>query len=129
MIQPKRKQRKVIGIQNGLKVFTKLQGKKKLNPFTEKQRAIQLEWSKVVQQKSKDLNFICQWCGRQGQPTKAGISRNCLTGHHIIKRRFGIHTYENAFICHWLCHDYIETHGVNVVEYPSKLVWEKRNGG
>ena len=122
-----KKTRKVIGEQNGLKIYSKLQAKKRINKITLKQKLMNEEWSKNVKQKCKDLNFICQWCGLKGLPTSAGLSRNCLTGHHIIKRRFGINTYENVYVCHWTCHDFIETHAIKVEVYPNKEAWEKRN--
>jgi hypothetical protein len=130
-----KKPRKQIGIRNGLKIFSKLQVKKipknktQIKQVSERQKIINREWSKVVQQKCKDLNYICQWCGKEGLPSKSGIHRNCLTGHHIIKRRFGIHTYENAFICHWRCHDFIETHNIKVEIYPTKSAWENKEKG
>jgi len=132
MIQ-NRPKRIAIGKLNGIKIYKKLTGKAKLkankhiNKISQKQKYINSEWHKNVQQKCEDLDFTCQWCGKKGLPTKSGIRRNCLTGHHIIKRRFGVHTYANVYICHWLCHDYIEIHNVSVLKYPTKLDWEKRN--
>ena len=132
MIQNRPKRVK-IGEQNGIGIYKRLTGKTKLktktpiNQKSQKQKYIDSEWHKNVQQKCIDLDFTCQWCGKKGLPTKAGLSRNCLTGHHIIKRRFGIHTYENVYICHWNCHDWIETHNIKVERYPALKDWENRD--
>jgi hypothetical protein len=111
--------KKLLGIRNGLKIFStlktysKLEATTALNPITDKQKKINATWKEITDQKSKDLDYICQWCGLPG---KRDAGFNCLTGHHILKRRFGVHTYDNDFVCHLLCHSFIEDHSVDVTK-------------
>jgi len=99
------------GKQTPLKRKTPLNVYKGLNPVSDRQRAINALWKAITDQKAKDLNYTCQWChlpGRRDDPF------NPLEGHHIIKRRYNIHTYENCFVCHRLCHNFIEINNIDV---------------
>lgn len=132
MLHEKERERKLIGNHNGLNIFSKLKSKsvlkskKHINKASERQKERNRIWSEVTNQKITDLNFHCEWCGRLGQRTG---TENFLSGHHIIKRRFRIDTYENCYISHWItCHSYIENNGIDVRIFPNKLAWENRNG-
>jgi len=90
----------------------------RIKPISDKQKKRKFEWLKVTIKKATDLGFLCQWCGQTGS---LNHSFNPLGGHHIIKRRYRIDTYENCFICHWAtCHDYLERHPLIKLEYPDK---------
>ena len=96
---------------NGVKGMKKV----RINPISDKQKEKNKQWKAITDRKVKDLNNICQWCGRFGW---------LLDGHHIIKRRYGIDTYENCYICHRLCHGFIEDNNVDVRIYKSKEEYE-----
>lgn len=97
--------------------------RKKSKKQTEKDK----HWKEVTNQKAKDLSFRCQWCGQLGTRVWNENPWQYLSGHHKIKRRFNIHTYENCYLCHVLpCHHFLETLGVDVREYPTLAVWELR---
>ncbi len=73
------------------------------------------KWREVTDQKAKELNNTCQWCGQYG---RRDDPYNPLDGHHIIKRRYGVDALENCFVVHRImCHpeaDKVE------LEYPDK---------
>ncbi len=99
-----------------LKGYSPLKAHKGLNKVSTKQKVINELWREITDQKAKDLNYICQWCHLPG---RRDDDFNPLDGHHTIKRRFGIHTYKDCFICHRLCHNFIEENNIDVSEYPS----------
>ena len=88
-----------------------------------KQKEKNKHWKEVTNQKASDLHYLCQWCGKLGDMLIMDTSF-CLDGHHIIKRRYNIHTYKNCYICHRLCHCFIEDHNIDVGVYPNKKAWE-----
>lgn len=98
-----------------LRRYTPLKSYKGLNPVSDRQKLINALWREITDQKAKDLNNICQWChlpGRRDAPF------NKLIGHHIIKRRYQLNTYENCFVCHRLCHNFIEINNIDVAKHP-----------
>jgi len=99
-----------------LKSFTPLRAHKGLNKVSAKQRAINKLWRGITGQKAKDLNYICQWCHLPGSRDD---DFNPLDGHHIIPRRFNVHTYENCYIIHRLCHNFIKENNIDVAKQPS----------
>ena len=121
--------RKPIGKRNGLNIYTRLATKTKLKAnkpmklITPKQQKINHNWAKVTEQRTIEEKNICQWCKQPGN--RSGW--NPLTGHHIIKRRYNIHTKDNCYVVHWNEHQYIENNSIDVSVYPNKEAWEKRN--
>ncbi len=81
-----------------------------LRKQSDKQREKNYNWHKVTLEKWGELNHVCQWCG---QPTRMP------DGHHIIKRRFNIHTKENCYVVAWTCHSFIELYGIDVTTCPT----------
>lgn len=77
----------------------------RINPISEKQKAKNKLWAEITNQRARLLNFICEWCHKRGSRI---AEFNPLNGHHIIPRRYNIHTPENCYLCHDLCHDEIE---------------------
>jgi hypothetical protein len=126
---------KAIGERNGLKIYTRLTTKKplrsstalkshkKINSISAKQRERNKNWREITDKKCVDTGFICQWCGEYG---KRDDDFNPLDGHHIKKRRYMIDTYENDFICHRLCHQFIEDNGIKVEVYSNKIAYDNR---
>jgi 5-methylcytosine-specific restriction endonuclease McrA len=93
---------------------------------SKKQAVKNASWRKVTDEKAASLDYICQWCGHPGQRVSPKLL-GYLDGHHIIKRRFNIHTPENCYIAHRLsCHRFIEDNNINVTEYPDKTTFENR---
>ncbi len=85
-------------------------------------------WKGIADQKAIDLSSRCQWCGSLGTRIWGGNPWNYLSGHHIIPRRFNIHTYDNCYICHEIpCHLEIEDNNIDVRIYPNKKTWDMRN--
>ena len=80
-----------------------------------KAREIKKLWEESKRQKAEMTHNLCQWCGEYGT---LNDPCNPLIGHHIIKRRFGMHTIENCFLTHTLhCHQ--EADRVEL-DYPDK---------
>lgn len=127
-IRTEPKQRKQIGSRNGLKIYSRLKTNAKIKPITEKQKKINATWKEVTDQRAKDVNFICEWCGKPG---KRDAGFNCLTGHHILKRRYNDHNYSNCFCCHLLCHQEIENNAIDVRVIHNLHEWQnsKNTGG
>jgi len=97
-----------------------------LNPKSDKQRAKDKHWNEVTDERCYETGFICLWCGRPGQRNDY-THFDYLDGHHIIKRRFNIHTTENCYPVHRApCHGFIDDNNIDVREYPNKEVWENR---
>jgi len=85
--------------------------KTRIKPISDKQKLKNMEWRKITLLKWASLGRKCQWCG--------AFVRN-PSGHHIIKRRFNIHTKENCYVCHELpCHRFIEDNNIDVEKVPS----------
>ena len=95
-----------------LKSHKPLKAYKGLNKVSDKQRLINAKWKAITDQKAKNLNYICQWCHLPGRRDDAF---NPLDGHHIIKRRYNIHTYMNCLLCHRLCHQALELHNIGII--------------
>jgi len=96
---------------------TALKRHKRLNPVSPRQAALNEEWREITDSKARELGFICQWCHRPG---------GYLDGHHIIKRRYNIHTKENCYVCHRLCHSFIEEHNIDVTVYRDEEAWKAK---
>ena len=93
--------------------------------ITPKQRKINESWSKITQDKIRELNGVCQFCER----VNSDIPFDFLSGHHIVKRRYGIHTRENHYLMHyWSCHLFVEEHNIDVRIYPTRSAWEAEVG-
>jgi hypothetical protein len=127
-----RKFRKQIGERNGLKIYTKLEGRTQLKSktpmkqITEKQKGLNKNWRTITDEVCEEEHYICRWCGLIG--TRSFEDLNRLEGHHIIPRRYNIHTKENCYPAHNLtCHDFITDHSIDVRIYKTKKEWENRN--
>ena len=108
--------------QTELKRTKGLTRKKGLKPVSEKQKAKNELWSRITDMRAWEEGMICQWCGKEGArwPGKPTL----LDGHHIIKRRYNIHTKENCYICHrFPCHREIEDNNIDVRQYPNREAW------
>jgi hypothetical protein len=122
-----KKPRKPIGKRNGINIFSRLKAKtklashKKLNLVSDKQKKRNQTWKEVTDQKAKEQNSICQWCGLLG---KRDTSFDCLTGHHVKPRRYNDHTIKNCYVCHLLCHQFITDHNVDVLIFPNKATYD-----
>ena len=100
--------------------------KTRLRPISDKQRAKNAHWNEVTISKCYEVGFICQWCGQPGQRND-NTRFDYLDGHHIIKRRFNIHTKENCYIVHRApCHGEVDI--TDVLQYPNREVWLRSNG-
>lgn len=109
--------------QTALNRKTPLKARKRLNPISDKQRERNALWKEITDQKAKDLDYICQWCGLPG---KRDYGYAHLDGHHTIKRRYRIDTPEICYVCHQIgCHPFIEEHNIDVRIYPNKKAWEQ----
>jgi len=92
-----------------------------LNPVSKKQRQKNAEWARITDEKAKELDYICQLCGKKGQRTDPE-AWDYLDGHHIIPRRYNIHTKENCYIVHRVfCHTEADR---NVRSTPEALTEE-----
>jgi len=98
-----------------LNVYKPLKAKKGLNKISSKQKAINELWAKITDEVAEEQGFICQWCGNKGQRTNPKAF-DYLNGHHIIPRRYNIHTKENCYPVHqFLCHSMADRF---IKEYP-----------
>lgn len=71
-------------------------------------------WNKITNEVCFELDYICQYCGKHGQRLNPS-GWDYLDGHHIIKRRFNIHTKENCYPVHRVpCHREIEDKNIQV---------------
>lgn len=129
MINLNRKPRQQIGSQNGLRIFKKLTTKstlktqKSLEKVSKKQKVKNKNWKQVTDERCIEENYICQWCLKIG---KRDGGWDCLTGHHILPRRHNVHTKANCYVAHELCHGEITDNSIDVLKYPTKLVWVNR---
>lgn len=86
----------------------------RIKPISDKQKEKNRIWNKITNEVYEELGYICQYCGKKGQRYYPD-ERSYLDGHHIIKRRFNIHTKENCYLCHRLpCHREIEDKNIKV---------------
>jgi len=90
-----------------------------IKPISAKQRAKNRSWKAVTDDRTKRLDWLCEWCGTSGARTS---SWDPLDGHHIEKRRNNNHFESNCFVCHRLCHRYIEDNNIKVYR-GMKGVW------
>jgi len=96
--------------------------KRRIKPISDKQRQKNAHWKQITDEKCAELNYVCQWCGQRGHRLEQGFQ--ILDGHHIIKRRYNIHTKENCYICHRApCHREIEDNNIDVNQYPNREAW------
>jgi len=104
---------------------TPLRRTKGLNPISKKQRVKQSAWNKKVSAKRRELNFICQWCGRKGHDYNPELPY-FLGGHHAdVKRSHGgMNIEQEPYVCHNICHQFIDDHNIDVNQYPTKRAWE-----
>ena len=117
--------------QQGISVRLQRQGeflkRMPIKAKSDKQRAKDRHWKETTDIKANALGFKCQWCGGLGVRIWNENPWEYLSGHHILPRRFNIHTYDNCYICHELpCHNLIENNNVDVRVYPNKNAWETR---
>ena len=105
---------------------TPLKASKGLAPVSEKQRAKNILWNKITDERAAEEYFICQWCHKQGQRLYPDRFWDWLDGHHIVKRRHNNHTRENCYIAHRLCHNFIEDNNIDVSLYRNKQEWDAR---
>ena len=97
-----------------------------LRKISKKQAEKNKLWKLITITKAINLGYICQWCGKKG---RFDGSMNSLSGHHIIKRSQGrLDTDENCYVCHWLCHQFIDDNSIDVSKYPSEEVWRALHG-
>jgi len=109
-----------------LKRKTPLKARKGLNPVSDKQRVKNALWNKITDERAEEEGYICQWCHSIGQRLSPSLSYY-LDGHHILKRRYNIHTRENCYVCHRFgCHGEIEDKNIDVRECPDRESWEHR---
>lgn len=84
-----------------------------LRKVSSKQKEKNRIWNEITNERCRELNMVCQYCGKRGQrdePNRWGY----LDGHHIIKRRFNVHNRENCYPCHRHCHEEIERKNIQV---------------
>jgi len=104
---------------------TQLKRNKPLNKISKKQVLKNKHWRLVTDERVKEENGVCQWCGKEGS-TKDEV--NPLDGHHIIKRRYNIHDKDNCYIVHRWCHREIEDKNIDVGLDKSREMWFNRVG-
>ncbi len=126
-----KQKRKPIGIRNGIKIYSKLQGKTplkfrtKLRPVSKKQAVKNSNWTKITEDRCKEEDYFCQWCHGKGNRIKGDYKY--LDGHHEIPRRNNIHTPEICYIVHrFECHRQITDENVDTRLYKDKEAWERR---
>ena len=79
-------------------------------------------WNEITDQKCAEEGYYCQWCGKSGH-RRDKEDWNWLDGHHIIPRRFNIHTKDNCYIVHRApCHGEVDK--IDLEKYPNHEVWE-----
>jgi hypothetical protein len=138
MIRNQPRNRKKIGEKNGINIYSKLESTSKLKiekttlktktPLkykSEKQKAKDKNWRTITDDRCKELNYTCQWCGKIG--TRDLNEFNRLEGHHITPRRYNINTPENCYVIHKLEHQYVTDNNVDVRIYKNKMEWENRD--
>lgn len=87
---------------------TPLKRRTPLRKVSDKQRIKNKLWADITDEKAKELNYICEYCGKKGQRVFSE-GWDYLDGHHKIKRRFNVHTKENCQIVHRInCHTEVD---------------------
>jgi hypothetical protein len=112
-----------------LKRKTPLKAHKRLNPVSPKQAALNEEWNEITNEKVKKLDYLCQWCHKPGQrDDKYHIfpPNGYLDGHHTRKPRSSHNEKKYCYVCHRLCHFFIDTHNIDVSVYPDEEAWVNR---
>lgn len=105
---------------------TELKRNKPIKKVSEKQKEKNAHWNKVTDQRCRELEFTCQWCGMCGSRIMSGWY--FLEGHHIVRRSRGrIDTAENCYPCHGRCHSFITDNNVDINVYRNKKEWEARD--
>ncbi len=85
-----------------------------LRHTSDKQRAKNVHWNKITDEVCLELKMVCQYCGKKGQRT-VPERLDYLDGHHLVRRRFNLHTKEVCYPCHRLpCHREIEDKNIKV---------------
>ena len=98
-----------------LNIYKPLKAKKRINHISKKQAEINKLWKEITDEVAEEKGFICQWCGNKGQRTDPEAF-DYLNGHHIIPRRYNIHTKEICYIAHQvICHPMADRF---IKEYP-----------
>lgn len=88
-----------------------------IKPISDKQKVKNAHWNKITDEVCQELNYICQYCGKRGQRSNSW-QWDYLDGHHIIKRRFNIHTKENCYPVHRApCHAEADKIQVSIGDY------------
>jgi len=86
-----------------------------LRKVSQKQAEKNRIWNEITDEVCEKSGYICFYCGKKGQRDNPDDPRTYLDGHHIIKRRFNIHTKENCYPCHRApCHREIEDKNIIV---------------
>jgi len=113
-----------------LKRKTPLKRHKRLNPVSPKQAALNEEWNRITDEKAKEIGYFCQWCHEPGQRDERlhiFPPMGYLDGHHTKKPRTSHNEKKYCYVCHRLCHYFIEAHNIDVGEYPDEEAWKLRN--
>jgi len=113
-----------------LKRKTPLKAHKRLNPVSPKQAALNEEWNEITNEKAKELGYLCQWCHKPGQrDDKDHIfpPNGYLDGHHTRKPRSSHNEKKYCYVCHRLCHFFIDTHNIDVTVYLDEEAWVNRD--
>ena len=96
--------------------------KSRLRPISDKQRERNKDWM-VIKSLKLSQGKRCQWCGlREGTNE---LWRFDL--HHKDGNRRN-NTYDNAYLCHRVCHSFIHDHNVDVSKYPNLNAWRAVGG-
>ena len=104
----------------GLRTYKPIRRKTPLKPISEKGKAKAKVWENIFAIRLGKLYIkygwhICEYCG---QPGRRNASFNRLDGHHIIHKSLGgKDTPDNCFVCHRLCHDFIQLNHIDVTEF------------
>lgn len=99
--------------------------RKRIKPISDKQKIKNALWNKITNGRCEKLGYICEYCGKRGQRINSE-ALDWLDGHHIQRRSRGrIDTEENCYICHRVCHSYIEDHNIIVSQgdYWKRKYW------
>lgn len=91
----------------------------RIKPISPKQKAKNAQWNKITDEVCEELNWVCQYCGKRGQRFNK-YKWDYLDGHHIIKRRFNIHTKENCYPVHRKCHAEADKVVVSIGDYKTR---------
>ncbi len=95
--------------------------RRRINLISPKQKEKNKHWKEITARKADDLYGICQWCNQWGSLYG---DFNPLDGHHTIKRRHNRNEYEDCYLCHRLCHSFIEDKNIDVSVIKTKREWD-----